>query len=66
MLREMVLMCAYSEPFFTVCFCFVQVPTRHTLYIPPFTIHSNDYLRGTWRTMLSDEVSRPGSGHVKI
>ena len=34
-----------------------RVPTRHTLYIPPFVIHSNDYLKGTWRTMLSDEVS---------
>jgi len=33
-----------------------KIPTRHTLYVPPFTIHSNDYLRGTWRTMLSDEV----------
>ena len=32
-----------------------QVPARHTLYVPPETIHSNDYLTGTWRTMLSDE-----------
>ena len=33
-----------------------KVPTRETLYVPPGTIHSNDYLRGTWRTMLSDEA----------
>lgn len=33
-----------------------QVPVRHTLYIPPMVIHSNDHLRGTWRTMLSDEA----------
>ena len=31
-----------------------RIPTRHTLYIPSGVIHSNDYLRGTWRTMLSD------------
>ncbi|CAF1359306.1 unnamed protein product [Didymodactylos carnosus] len=31
-----------------------KIPTRHTLYVPPLTIHSNDYLKGTWRTMLSD------------
>ena len=34
-----------------------KVPTRETLYVPPNTIHSNDYLRGTWRTMLSDEAT---------
>ncbi len=33
-----------------------NVPTRHTLYIPGNVIHSNDYLKGTWRTMLSDEA----------
>ena len=32
-----------------------RIPTRHTLYVPENCIHSNDYLRGTWRTMLSDE-----------
>jgi hypothetical protein len=32
------------------------VPTRHTLYVPGNTFHSNDYLKGTWRTMLSDEA----------
>lgn len=34
-----------------------KVPTRHTLYVPGDVIHSNDYLRGTWRTMLSDEAA---------
>lgn len=33
-----------------------KVPTRHTLYVPGGVIHSNDYLKGTWRTMLSDET----------
>jgi Ca2+-binding EF-hand superfamily protein len=33
-----------------------KVPTRHTLYVPAGVIHSNDYLKGTWRTMLSDEA----------
>ncbi|XP_013417464.1 uncharacterized protein LOC106178715 [Lingula anatina] len=33
-----------------------RVPVRHTLYIPGGCIHSNDYLKGTWRTMLSDET----------
>jgi hypothetical protein len=28
----------------------------YTLYIPGGCIHSNDYLSGTWRTMLSDET----------
>lgn len=32
-----------------------RIPVRHTLYVPGGTIHSNDYLKGTWRTMLSDE-----------
>ncbi|XP_052711696.1 uncharacterized protein LOC128186004 [Crassostrea angulata] len=32
-----------------------RVPKRHTLYVPANCIHSNDYLKGTWRTMLSDE-----------
>ncbi|WAR23280.1 CML16-like protein [Mya arenaria] len=33
-----------------------KIPVRHTLYIPGGTLHSNDYLSGTWRTMLSDET----------
>ena len=33
-----------------------QVPVRHTVYVPAGTIHSNDYLIGTWRTMLSEEA----------
>ena len=40
-----------------------KVPTRETLYVPPGTIHSNDYLRGTWRTMLSDEAN---INHVQL
>ena len=31
-----------------------NIPLKHTIYVPPLTIHSNDYLKGTWRTMLSD------------
>lgn len=34
-----------------------KVPTRHTIYVPQGVIHSNDYLKGTWRTMLSDEAN---------
>ena len=35
------------------------IPRKHTLYIPPYAIHSNDYLQGTWRTMLSgDDIDR--------
>lgn len=34
-----------------------RVPKRHTLYVPADCIHSNDYLKGTWRTMLSDETN---------
>lgn len=33
-----------------------RLPVRHTLYVPGGTIHCNDYLKGTWRTMLSDET----------
>ncbi|CAM4760835.1 unnamed protein product [Rotaria magnacalcarata] len=29
------------------------IPSKHTLYVPSNTIHSNDYLRGKWRTMLT-------------
>jgi hypothetical protein len=31
-----------------------QVPVRHTLYTPGGVMHTNNHLRGTWRTMLSD------------
>ena len=34
-----------------------KVPTLHTIYVAPSVIHSNDYLKGTWRTMLSDEAN---------
>ncbi|CAF1605106.1 unnamed protein product, partial [Didymodactylos carnosus] len=38
------------------------IPKHFTLYIPPNVIHSNDYLRGKWRTMLSDLLV----DHVKL
>ena len=31
-----------------------HIPQKHCIFIPGDTIHTNDYLRGTWRTMLSD------------
>ena len=31
-----------------------QIPPHHCPFIPGGTIHINDYLKGTWRTMLSD------------
>lgn len=31
-----------------------KVPSRHTVFTPAGVIHTNNYLRGTWRTMLSD------------
>lgn len=31
-----------------------QVPVRHTMYTPGGVLHTNNYLKGTWRTMLSD------------
>ena len=31
-----------------------KVSTPPTIYIAPSVIHINDYLKGTWRTMLSD------------
>ena len=31
-----------------------QVPTRHTIYTPKDVLHTNNYLQGTWRTMLAD------------
>ena len=34
-----------------------KVPTRHTLYLPGGIIHSNDYMKGTWRIMLSDAIA---------
>ena len=29
------------------------------LYVPPNAIHSNDHLKGKWRTMLSDSDDAP-------
>ena len=34
-----------------------RIPQRHALFIPGGTLHINDYLKGTWRTMLSDASS---------
>ena len=31
-----------------------RIPARHGMLLPANTIHCNDYLKGTWRTMLSD------------
>ena len=31
-----------------------KVPTRHTVYTSGGVLHTNNYLRGTWRTMLSN------------
>ena len=31
-----------------------HIPQRHCIFIPGGTIHTNDYLKGKWRTMLSD------------
>ena len=33
-----------------------KIPRHHAVYLPGGVIHSNDYFKGTWRTMLSDEV----------
>ena len=41
-----------------------RIPVRHTLFIPGMVIHTNDYLKGTWRTMLSD--AGPPIDHVKL
>ncbi|KAJ8315717.1 hypothetical protein KUTeg_007867 [Tegillarca granosa] len=34
-----------------------RIPKLHALYVPGNVIHSNDYLKGKWRTMLSDEAN---------
>ena len=31
-----------------------RIPLNHCILIPGYVIHINDYLKGTWRTMLSD------------
>ncbi|KAK3085987.1 hypothetical protein FSP39_011783 [Pinctada imbricata] len=33
-----------------------RIPLRHTLFVPSNCIHTNDYLKGTWRTMLAEEA----------
>lgn len=37
-----------------------KVPKLHGLFLPEFIIHSNDYMLGTWRTMLADGVPVDG------
>ena len=37
-----------------------KVPTWHTLFTPSHVLHTNNYLRGTWRTMLSDQWVNEG------
>jgi len=37
-----------------------QVPTRHTVLTPKDVLHTNNYLRGTWRTMLADGFINEG------
>ena len=46
-----------------MCITGFKIPTGHTLHVPAYTIHSNDYLKGTWRTMLSHE---PHIDHVQL
>ena len=33
-----------------------RIPARHCMFLPGGAPHSNDYLKGTWRTMLSDSA----------
>ena len=40
-----------------------KIPTGHTLYVPANTMHSNDYLKGTWRTRLLHETH---TDHVQL
>lgn len=42
-----------------LCLTMFRVPQLHALYVPGGTYHSNDYLQGTWRTMLSWTAQRP-------
>ena len=37
-----------------------QVPTRFTVFTPRDVLHTNNYLRGTWRTMLSARFVNEG------
>eukprot|EP00578_Thalassiosira_sp_NH16_P000268 CAMPEP_0181136434 /NCGR_PEP_ID=MMETSP1071-20121207/33175_1 /TAXON_ID=35127 /ORGANISM="Thalassiosira sp., Strain NH16" /LENGTH=402 /DNA_ID=CAMNT_0023223131 /DNA_START=189 /DNA_END=1395 /DNA_ORIENTATION=+ len=36
-----------------------RIPQLHVLFVPGGTIHSNDYLQGCWRTMLSWTSEEP-------
>jgi len=42
-----------------------RIPQMHALYVPGDVVHSNDYLCGTWRTMLSWTSKKP-IDHVKL
>ena len=33
-----------------------KIPQKHCILIPNGVIHCNEYLKGTWRTMLSDQL----------
>jgi hypothetical protein len=35
-----------------------RIPVRHTLYLPGGTVHSNDYLKGTWYKNVYTEAKR--------
>ena len=38
----------------------LQVPTWHTLYTPEHVLHTNNYLRGKWGTMLAQKDVNEG------
>ena len=42
-----------------LCLTAFRVPRLHALYVPGGVIHTNDYLSGTWRTMLSWTATEP-------
>jgi len=44
----------------TIAITGFQVPTRHTVMTPKDVLHTNNYLKGTWRTMLADGFINEG------
>jgi hypothetical protein len=48
-----------------LCLTMFRVPQGHALFVPGGTIHSNDYMRGAWRTMLSWTCDQP-INHVTL
>jgi len=48
-----------------LCLTAFRIPQLHVLFVPEGTIHSNDYLLGCWRTMLSWTTEKP-IDNVKI